>query len=102
MVLISLGFTIAAAAMGGVAAGMSADHGSILATGMVRAGAAAVTILAGVCWLEVRRDRQRERRDGERARIADEYRRREAALIRMISSRADAPTGPLRQLRSVR
>lgn len=100
MLAISIGFTIASAVMFAVAA--STAFRSALFTSLDRDGATAAAILAGMCWLEVRRDRQRERRDGERARIAEEYERREAALIRMISSQpADAPTGPLQRLRAL-
>ena len=99
MLAISIGFTIASAVMFAVAASMA--FRSVLFISLDRDGATAGAVLAGMCWLELRRDARQERRDGERAKIADEYRRREAALIRLISSQpADAPTGPHR-LRSV-
>lgn len=100
MLAISIGFTIAAAALFAIAASMA--FRSVLFTSLDRDGATASVILAGMCWLEVRRDRRRKGRDGEMARLDGEYRRREEALIRTLSSQlSDAPTGPLRQLRAL-
>jgi hypothetical protein len=101
MVAISIGFSISAAAMWGVATVLSACHGSILGAGMARAVAAAATILAGMCWLEARRERERGRRDGDRAGVHDECRRREEVLILALNSQVDAPTGPLQRLRAI-
>lgn len=100
MLAISVGFTIASAVMFALAASMAFRSAAFVS--LDRDGATASIVIAALCWLELRRDSQRERRDGERDRIAEEYERREAALIRMISSQpADAPTGPLQRLRAL-
>lgn len=97
MLAISIGFTTASAAMFAMAA--STAFRSALFISLDRDGAVAAIILAGMCWLEVRRDRERERRDG--ARIHDECRRREEVLILALNSQVDAPTGPLQRLRAL-
>lgn len=61
---------------------------------VVLAAATTSTIVAALWWvaLNVRDDKRR---------MAGEYERREEALIRTLSSLADAPTGPHRWLNSV-
>jgi len=97
MLAISTGFTITAAALWAVAVELTITRRDMMPMSLDRAGAVAATVLAGLCWLEVRR----ERRDEEKRRLAAEYERREEALIRVVNSLADAPTGPLRQLRAL-
>lgn len=102
MLAISIGFTIAAAVMLALAAALTATRSTAVFVSLDRDGAVSSVVIAAMCWLELRRDRQREKRDGERGRVEDEYRRREEALIRTLSSQlSDAPTGPLRQLRAL-
>jgi hypothetical protein len=55
-------------------------------------------VIAALCWLELRRDVRRERRDGERAH--DECRRREAVLALTINSLDDERNRPVRLLDS--
>ena len=101
MFVISIGFTVTSAVMF-AAAKLAAAHLSVLSVSLDRDGATAAVVLAGMCWLELRRDVLRERRDGERLRrMKAEYDRREEALILALNSLADAPTGPLRQLRAL-
>jgi hypothetical protein len=95
MLAISIGFTIASAVMFAVAASVAFRFVSI-----DRDGATASLVLAGFCWLELRRDLQRERHDGERAGVHDPCRRREAVLALTINSLADERDQPFRQLHS--
>lgn len=97
MHVMSIGFTITAAAMWAVAVELTITRRDMLPMSLDRAGAVAATVLAGLCWLEVRR----EGRDEDRRRLKAKYERREEALMRTISSLADVPTEPLRQLHSV-
>lgn len=101
MFAISIGFTITGAAMWAVAVGLTVTHRAVMPMSLDRAGAVAMTVLAGLCWLEHRREMQRERRDGERAREIAEYKRREQVLILALNSLADAPTGPLQRLHAI-
>lgn len=101
MVVVSISFTISAAVFSAVAMSMTGSHSSWWMA-LDRDWAVASIALAGMCWLELRRDRLRERRDGDRAGVHDECRRRERALIRIASSQlAGDPTGPLQQLHVV-
>ena len=56
------------------------------------------TVVAALCWL-VRRQGWRD--DDRHARLAAEYQRREAVLIRTISRLGGSPTGPIPRLRVV-
>jgi hypothetical protein len=98
MLAISIGFTIASAAMFTVAASMA--FRSALFISLDRDGATAAVVIAAMCWLELRRDAHREGRDGGRRPLHDECRRREAVLALTINSLADERDQPFRQLHS--
>lgn len=98
MLAISAGFTIASAAMFAVAA--SGAFRSAMFVSLDRDGATAAAVIAAMCWMELRRDRLREGRDGERAGVHDPCRRREAVLALTINSLADERDRPARQLHS--
>ena len=97
MLAISIGFTILAAGMSSVAIVLTVMRRDVLPMSLDRAGAVAMIVLAGLCWMELRRDMREE----DRRKLAAKYERREEALYRTISSLADVPTEPLRQLHSV-
>ena len=97
MLAISIGFTVAGAVMSAVAIDLALRRRDMVPMSLDRAGAVAMIVLAGLCWLELRRD---IRDEGDR-RMKAKYERREEALMRTISSLADVPTEPLRQLHSV-
>ena len=92
MLAISIAFTISAAAMWSVAVGLTIARRDMIPMSLDRAAAVAMTILAGLCWLE----RRREGREEDGRRMKAKYERREEALMRTISSLADEPTEPLR------
>lgn len=96
MLAISAGFTIASAAMFAIAA--SGAFRSPAFVSLDRDGATASIVIAAVCWLELRHETLRERRDGDSAH--DECRRREAVLALTINSLDDERNRPVRLLDS--
>lgn len=98
MLVISIAFTIASPVFYAIAA--SVPFSSVSFLSLDRDGGTASAVIAAMCWLQLRRDMREERRDGERA----EMRRREEALIRTLdlalTSLADEPANPVRQLHS--
>jgi hypothetical protein len=91
----SVSFTVTAAVTWGAA---EWAHWGEDARAMMRSAAVAVTILAAMCWV---RRQARVRSDRRYADLADEYKRREAVLIRTISRLGGSPTGPMPRLHVV-
>jgi hypothetical protein len=101
MLAISIGFTMSAAVTFALAAELTAAHRTFLFMSLDRDVAVASLVIAALCWLELRRDARQERRDGERAGVHDECRRREEVMILALNSQVEAPTGPLQRLHAV-